>query len=109
MPNFIPMFCHNLSGYDGHLFIRSLAAKPGWTSCIPTSSEKYISISKKIPVYTYIDKDGKRKDKTIDMRFLDSMRLMQDRLANVTSNLPPESFEILKTFFPKEEQFKLLL
>ena len=34
---------------------------------------------------------------------------MQDSLANLVSNLPPESFKILKTFFPDEEQFKLLL
>ena len=37
------------------------------------------------------------------------MRFMQDSLANLVSNLPPESFEILKTFFPKKEQWKLLL
>ena len=73
MPNFIPMFCHNLSGYDGYLFIRSLAAKPGWVTCISTSSEKYISISKKISVYTYINKDGKRKDKKVEIPRFDEI------------------------------------
>ena len=103
------MFCHNLSGYDGHFFIRALAAKSGWATCIPASSEKYISISKKIPVYTYIDKDGKMKDKMMEIRFLDSFRFINHSLANLVSYLPQESFEILKTFFPKEKHWKLLL
>ena len=34
---------------------------------------------------------------------------MDDSLANLVSNLPPESFEILKRFFPDVEKFKLLL
>ena len=62
MPLFIPMFSHNLSGYDAHLFIRALASTPGEVTCIATSSEKYISISKKIIVGKYIGKDGKKKE-----------------------------------------------
>ena len=77
MPNFIPMFCYNLLGYDAHLFIRTLCETAGWTSCIPTNSEKYISFSKKIVVGTYMDKkDGKMKDKKVEISFLDSMRFM---------------------------------
>ena len=34
---------------------------------------------------------------------------MDDSLANLVSNLPPESFENLKRFFPDVEKFKLLL
>ena len=58
---------------------------------------------------TYIDKDGKEKERTVEVRFSDTLRFMQDSLANLVSNLSPESFEILKRFFPDEEQFELLL
>ena len=108
MPNFMPMFCHNLSGYDTHLFFRALAAKPGWVTCIPTSFEKFISISKKITVYTYIYKAGKRKDKVVEIRFLDSIRFMQDSLANLVSNVPPESFEILKNILSQTKTIQII-
>ena len=110
IPNLISMFCHNLSGYNGHLFIRYLANRPGWSTFISINSEKCISFSKKITVGTYINKkDGQIKEKKVDIRFLDSMRFMNHSLAKLVSYLPQELFEVLKTFIPKEEQWKLLL
>ena len=46
----IPVIFHNLQGYDGHLFIKQLAAIKGDFTCIPSTEEKYISFSKKIKV-----------------------------------------------------------
>ena len=46
-PNFIPVFFHNLEGYDSHLFICNLGKTEGEIHCIPQTEEKYISFSKK--------------------------------------------------------------
>ena len=50
---FLPVYIHNLNGYDAHLFITSLV-KYGYQnetseniSCIPNNEERYISFSKK--------------------------------------------------------------
>jgi len=42
IPKFYPVFIHNLSGYDAHLFIKNVSGK---ISCIPNTEEKYISFS----------------------------------------------------------------
>jgi len=42
VPKFYPVFIHNLSGYDAHLFVKNLSGK---ISCIPNTEEKYISFS----------------------------------------------------------------
>ena len=62
IPNFIPVFFHNLSGYDSHLFIKKLNTNNGNDiTCIPKTEENYISFSKKIIVDTYLDDKGKEK------------------------------------------------
>ena len=51
---FLPVYIHNLKGYDSHLFVTSLykygyqAEKCDNISCIPNNEERYISFSKKI-------------------------------------------------------------
>ena len=59
---FLPVYIHNLKGYDAHLFITSLV-KYGYQnetseniSCIPNNEERYISFSKKISVGEYTNK-----------------------------------------------------
>ena len=76
MPPFIPIFYHNLSRFDVHRFIKSLANSPGKTTCIPSNDETYISISKWIIVGKYINKYGEEKDINVELRFLDSYRFM---------------------------------
>ena len=61
-PKFTPVFFHNLSGYDSHLFITKLGKSKGHITCIPNNEEKYISFSKKIQVGTYLDKDKNEKE-----------------------------------------------
>ena len=41
----IPVICHNLKGYDGHLLMQAMASVQGEIKCIPTNTEKYISFS----------------------------------------------------------------
>jgi hypothetical protein len=69
----MPVYIHNLKGYDSHLFVSSLF-KYGYQqttsqniTCIPNNEEKYISFSKNIQVGEYIDKKTK-KNKSIKQR-----------------------------------------
>ncbi|WP_143442536.1 endonuclease domain-containing protein, partial [Klebsiella pneumoniae] len=58
LPSFIPVVLHNLSGYDAHFIIPELGRDRGAIDVLATSSEKFISFSKKV---------GK-----IKLRFIDS-------------------------------------
>ncbi|XP_054268212.1 uncharacterized protein LOC128990026 [Macrosteles quadrilineatus] len=76
LPNFIPIYFHNLSSYDEAFIIKNLAVLPNSEiKVIPSNSERFISISIKI---------GR-----MWLRFLDSFRLMADSLANLASYLTP--------------------
>ena len=63
IPSYIPVVFHNLSGYDTHLFIRELGAHASDMEVIAKNKEDYISFSVKVPVDSYIDKNGEEKDK----------------------------------------------
>ncbi|XP_073831535.1 uncharacterized protein [Musca autumnalis] len=45
VPKFIPIFFHNFSGYDCHLFFKELAEFGGEIKVIPQNKELYISMS----------------------------------------------------------------
>jgi len=74
IPQFIPVVIHNLTGYDAHIIVPELGRDNGRINVIATSSEKYISFSKKV---------GKK----ITLRFLDSYRFVPESLAKLTKNL----------------------
>ena len=78
---------HNLSGYDAHLFIRELGAHTSDMEVIAKNKEDYISFSIKVPVDSYIDKNGEEKDKLIELRFIDSFKFMSSSLDSLTKNL----------------------
>ena len=93
--DFVPVFFHNLAGYDSHLFVKNLGITEGEIRCIPNNDEKYISFSKV-------------KEK-FEIRFLDSLKFMASPLASLTANLKKsglEKFVYLKKEFG--EQFELL-
>ena len=90
------MIFHNLQGYDSHLFIKQLAKVSGGLSCIPSTEEKYISLSKKIKVDEYFSiKMGKLLPKKFEIRFIDSFKFLQTSLANLVSNLQSTDFKNL--------------
>lgn len=60
IPSYIPVFFHNLSGYDSHLFVKELGADEETIKIIPSNEERYISFSKKV--------------NNTELRFLDSFR-----------------------------------
>ena len=78
---------HNLSGYDAHLFVRELGAHTSDMEVIAKNKEDYISFSIKVPVDSYIDKNGEEKDKLIELRFIDSFKFMSSSLDSLTSSL----------------------
>ena len=87
IPSYIPVVFHNLSGYDAHLFIRELGAHTSEMGVTVKNKEDYISFSIKVPVDSYIDKNGDEKDKLIELRFIDSFKFMSSSLDSLTKNL----------------------
>ena len=59
VPTFFPIVFHNLSGYDSHLFIKTLG-NSGDISCIPNNEENYISFTKQVIVDNFVNKEGKK-------------------------------------------------
>ena len=78
---------HNLSRYDAHLFIRELGAHTSDMEVIAKNKEDYISFSIKVPVDSFIDRNGEEKDKLIELRFIDSFKFMSSSLDSLTKNL----------------------
>ena len=76
LPKVFPVFCHNMSKYDAHLFIRSMALEEGEIQTIPETEKKYISFSKSFKAYSFT-KNGKKIAENKEIRFLDSIRFMQ--------------------------------
>ena len=87
IPSYIPVVCHNLSGYDVHLFIRELGKKTDNMGVIAKNKENYITFSVDVAVDNYTDKEGNEKDKTIELRFIDSFKCMAGSLDSLTNYL----------------------
>ena len=87
IPSYITVVFHNLSGYDTLLFIRELGGHASDMEVIAKNKEDYISFSIKVPVDSYIDKNGEEKDKLIELRFIDSFKFMSPSLDSLTKNL----------------------
>ena len=87
IPSYIPVVFHNLSGYDAHLFIMELGAHTSDMEVIAKDKEDYISFSIKVPVDSFIDKNGEEKDELIELRFIDSFKFMSSSLDSLTKNL----------------------
>lgn len=74
-PNFIPLFIHNLSNYDTHLFVKMLRLDDKTKiTVIPNNEERYISYTVDFGVY-------------IKVRFLDSFKFTLDSLDTLAKNL----------------------
>ena len=108
-PNYIPVFMHNLSNYDAHLFVRELSKCPGKLNVIPETAEKYIFISKSLKVGEYFNK---KLEKTMpinrELRFLDSFRFLPSSLDKLASNLTSDKLHNLRNCYPEENEFQLL-
>ncbi|CAP36217.2 Protein CBG18874 [Caenorhabditis briggsae] len=101
--NFIPVFFHNLKGYDSHHIIsdeessKLLKKKGVEIKSISANIEKFISFS-------YIYKNPKR----CEIRFLDSFGFMPSSLDYLSSNLQDEECVITNKYYKNEKMFNLL-
>ena len=104
-PKDVPVFFHNLSGYDSHLFIRSLASPnpKEYIECIPNNEEKYISFTKNKIVGKYTNKKGEVKDKTFKIVFKDSLKFMRSSIEALANNLAKDGFKIISKYFTPEQ------
>ena len=102
VPNFTPVFIHNLDGYDSHLFIKTLGKEFGEISAIPNNEEKYVSFSLKFVWDKYTNEKGEEKDLKHEIRFVDSLKFMNSSLANLVKNLGKNELTNLKRFFPDD-------
>ena len=89
--NFVPIFFHNLAGFDFHLFIRELSEFEGSIECLAKNKEDYISFTKKVKVDEYVvkDKNGNFKYNPMyfNLRILDSLKFMASSLDSLSKNL----------------------
>ena len=108
IPSYIPVVFHNLSGYDAHLFIRELGGHASDMEVIAKNKEDYISFSIKVPVDSYIDKEGNEKDKLIELRFIDSFKFMSSSLDSLTKNLVGSGKRLFSFEDYSELQYDLL-
>ena len=110
-PNFTPVVFHNLSGYDSHLFIKSLGFSEGNIDCIPNNEERYISFTKRIQVGSYMkkvkNKEGEPKEEIKPLhhqiRFIDSFKFMATSLDSLVNNLPKDVFNNVKRHYAEDK------
>ena len=106
----IPVFFHNLTGYDCHFFVKGLADSPGDVNCIPRNEEKYVTFNKQIPIDTVV-----RGGNVINLysrlkfvRTLDTMNFMRTSLEKLVGNLGKSSFGHTGKYF-QDEKLDLML
>jgi hypothetical protein len=122
---FLPVYLHNLKGYDSHLFIRSLY-EYGYQqegkdiiSCIPNNEERYISFSKQVKVDEYEDYKTKKMIPILfEIRFIDTFAFMASSIDSLTNNLKNgcnTTQELRNVFkntsdeFKNDEEFNLMI
>lgn len=99
VPKLIPVFFHNLSGYDAHLFIRELGVTSGRIKVIAKNKENYISFTK-----FFLLEDGNYAP----VRFVDSFKFLGTSLEKLVENLNRDEFHHLSYFYPDSTKFNLL-
>ena len=104
-PKGVPVFFHNLTGYDSHLFIKKLGSsnKKETIECIPNNEEKYITFTKNIIVGQYTNKKGEDKDKTFKIVFKDSLKFMRSSIEALVNNLPKDGFKNISKYYTPEQ------
>ena len=97
-----------MSGYDSHLFIKTLGNSEGDISCIPIKEQNYISFTKQVIVDKFVNEEGKEVNVKRELRFIDSLRVIASSLDNLSSNLKIDKFVNLKKYY-SGNQLSLLL
>ena len=85
----IPVFFHNLKGYDAHLLMQAMARTQGEITCIRTNTEKYMPFS------------------LGGLRFVDSINFLLSSLERLVDS--SDDFPIMTKLEPEETKHRLLL
>ncbi|XP_070169332.1 uncharacterized protein [Polyergus mexicanus] len=92
----IPVFFHNLSGYDAHFIIKDVAnAFPGSVEILPITKETYISFTKNVEDAWDEGWFGKR----LKLRFVDSFKFLSASLEKLASYLDKSELRIARSEF----------
>ena len=75
---------------------------------IAENKEKYISFSVDVVADQYKDKNDELKERKMQLRFIDTKRLINSTLDNLSKNLTDENCKILRQYYNNEEMFKLM-
>ncbi|XP_070171035.1 uncharacterized protein [Polyergus mexicanus] len=103
----IPVFFHNLSGYDGHFIIKDVAnAFPGSVEVLPITKETYISFTKNVEDAWDEGWFGRR----LKLRFVDSLKFLNASLEKLASYLDKSELRIARSEFSdlSDVDFELL-
>ena len=96
-PFVTPVFAHNMSGYDSHMFVKLLAETEGGVECIPQNEEKYMSFSKNVLV-DVVDE----KNIYVRLEFKDTFRFLGKSLSSLV-NITTD-FNHTDKYFTREQQ-----
>ena len=108
VPKFFPVVFHNLSGYDSHLFIKTLENSETDISCISNNEENYISFTKQVIVHKFVNEEGKAVNVKRELRFIDSLRFMASSLDKLSTNMKIDKFVYLKKYYSGNQLCLLL-
>ena len=106
--NAIPVFFHNLTGYDSHLFVKRLADSHGDVNCIPRNEEKYIIFNKQVCVDTVVKNDDEKVNIYSTLKFTDTMNFMLTSLEKLVDNMERKDFKHRSKYF-RNEKLDLML
>ena len=101
--NTIPVFFHNLEGYDLHLFVKRLADTDGDVNCIPHNEEKYITFTKSVWVGAVETKSGNESNIYTRLQFVDTMHFMASSLEKLAKNLDRSMFKHSSKYFSSDK------
>ena len=108
----IPVYFHNLGGYDGHAIIKALSNCDGKIEIIPSTGEKYMAIMWnniiKEEVVKFNPKTGTQTKQEVEvdgswyLTFYDSYKFLNSSLdaqAKILAKIGPNAFPTTKTVF----------
>lgn len=103
----IPMFFHNLSGYDAHFIIKEVANKfEGKVELLPLTKETY-TVTKHVEKSTAT---SSKWDNYVKLRFINSYKFLSNSLGNLVPYLDKSRLRITRLAFSEfsDEDFDLL-
>ena len=109
IPSYIPVVFHNLSRYHAHLFIKELANCSSKVGVIAKNKEDHITFSISVEVNKYVNKNGEKRSKEIELRFIDSFKFISSSLDSLVNNLARGNNKFFGFEDYNESQYKLLI